>query len=193
MLLAAGLVLGDVTEDYDAVLEAGLVISQEPSASVEAQRDTKVALVVSAGPQPIAVPDVIGKSESEATEVLQAAGFEVTSEEASNSAERGTVIAQNPSSGEAQPGATVALTVSSGVEMVRVPSVYNMTADNAKAVLRREGLVPSDIWVHGSEVVGIDLSRLDYPWGYVYSQSPRAGELVPKGTTVRFYLAYEYQ
>jgi serine/threonine-protein kinase len=60
------------------------------------------------------VPSVVGLSEDDATERLEAAGFEVdTVVDARTEGERGTVLEQSPAAGTSQPqGTTVVITVS---------------------------------------------------------------------------------
>ncbi|MCZ7631052.1 MAG: PASTA domain-containing protein [Microthrixaceae bacterium] len=63
-------------------------------------RDSVVALVVSAGPEPIVVPDVTGQSGTSASATLEAAGFTVSGIEGSPS---GTVLATDPPAGSRDP------------------------------------------------------------------------------------------
>lgn len=182
-LVATGLTLGAVTESYDASAPAGIVASQTPAPSVEAPRGSPVTLVISKGPAPVAVPQVKGKTQAEATTLLEAAGFKVKVEETSDSAKKGTVIAQKPESGNAQPGSTVTITVSTGVEMVKVPNIYGMM--DPDPVLLKAGLKPKAVSIHGpieSDAAGI---------GEAYRQNPKAGTLVPRGTTVTYHSWWE--
>lgn len=50
---AAGLALGDVTDDYSPTVPEGDVISQTPAAAVRVPYDTEVELVLSLGPEPL--------------------------------------------------------------------------------------------------------------------------------------------
>jgi beta-lactam-binding protein with PASTA domain len=59
------------------------------------------------------IPDVVGRPLNEARAILQRAGRTTSVETTDNNAERGTVVGQNPQ-GQALPGETVLLTVSSG-------------------------------------------------------------------------------
>jgi hypothetical protein len=54
-ITAAGLVVGNVTTAFDPVVPAGSVISQLPAAGTEVAAGTPVALVVSLGPEPVAM------------------------------------------------------------------------------------------------------------------------------------------
>lgn len=190
-LEAAGLKVGEVTESYDASIPAGVVISHSPTAKEIAERDSAVALVVSKGPEPVAVPGLKGKTEADARKALTSAGFKVVVKTKADGAPKGTVIAQEPGGGKVAPGSTITLTVSSGVEMVRVPNVYNKWFENAESAIRAAGLKPVSMKIYGGEVGDVNLGALTSMWGYVYKQSPKAGALVPKGTKVRFYWAYE--
>ena len=74
-LEGAGFTLGGVTEAYDGTVAAGSVVSQSPVPNMTAKRGSAVDLVLSKGPEMIAVPDVVGMPEAEAAKALKAAGF----------------------------------------------------------------------------------------------------------------------
>ncbi|OLF15922.1 penicillin-binding protein [Actinophytocola xanthii] len=59
------------------------------------------------------VPDVIGDSQQDATSQLQQAGYKVVAEEINSSAAQGTVVSQSPR-GNALPGETITIRVSTG-------------------------------------------------------------------------------
>ena len=127
-LTVAGLVLGGVTEAYDASVTVGSVTAQTPASGADVARGSAVDLIISRGPESVAVPNVIGKAKAEAATVLEAAGFKVKSQNKDDRAKKGNVIGQSPISGKlAKPGATIAITVSTGVSMAR------LTADLARA------------------------------------------------------------
>jgi serine/threonine-protein kinase len=71
----AGLV-AEVTEQYSADVDRGLVISQEPGEGTLFRGDA-VALVVSLGPETVPVPSVEGMGAGEARAALEQAGFTV--------------------------------------------------------------------------------------------------------------------
>ncbi|HEU5471944.1 MAG TPA: penicillin-binding protein [Actinophytocola sp.] len=60
------------------------------------------------------VPNVVGKSQQEATQILQNSGYKVAARTRNDAAKRGTVVAQSPR-GNAIPGATVTIHVSNGI------------------------------------------------------------------------------
>lgn len=94
-----------VSEAYSNDVERGVVISSAVAPGTELPRDSTVAVVVSAGPEPIVVPDVSGRTGSQAASVLESAGLIVSGIEGSPT---GAVIATDPVAGESrEPGASV--------------------------------------------------------------------------------------
>lgn len=86
----------------------GAVVAQEPVAGVEVERGSSVRLDVSAGPAPVAVPDVVGLPEDEATTQIEDLGFRVrvVEETAPDPAQVGTVLRQVPPAGREAPAGT---------------------------------------------------------------------------------------
>lgn len=104
------LTLGTVTRSYSDAVPEGSVISQDPAAGASLRRDQPVDVVVSDGPEPVAVPEVTGMSLDEATAALEAAGLQVQVREVLGGlfGGRGRVLDQSPESGtETTPGSTV--------------------------------------------------------------------------------------
>jgi len=116
-LTGAGLALGAVTEAYDASATAGAVANQTPAPGVEVAKGSTVAVVLSKGPEPIAVPNVVGKTKADATALLEGAGLKVKSQNKDDKAKKGTVVTQSPAAAKlVQPGSMVSVTVSTGVD-----------------------------------------------------------------------------
>jgi eukaryotic-like serine/threonine-protein kinase len=84
-----------VTEQHSVEVETGLVISQDPAGGTAAARNSPVRLVVSSGPDVVAVPRVLGLSIDDARARLERAGFQVRV----RSLRIGNVIAQSPRAG----------------------------------------------------------------------------------------------
>lgn len=184
-LESAGLQLGQVTKVSDTSALAGTVVAQTPPSGGSASKGAAVTLVVSKGPDQLQVPSVVGKATSDAISALEAAGFILTVDEKADASAKGTVIAQEPSTGTAIRGATVNITVSTGPEMVKVPDIGGMI--DPDPVLKKAGLKSKGIAIHGpieSDAAGI---------GEAYRQHPSAGSLVPKGTTVTYHFWWETQ
>jgi len=113
----AGFVLGSRTEEFSDDVEQGDIISQDPGAGEEFEAGTAVSVVVSAGPEEIVVPNVIGQDWIAAAETLQAEGLRVYQEArtAPSNEPENTVLSTDPAPGtEVEPGTAVRLTVSSG-------------------------------------------------------------------------------
>ncbi|WP_458778891.1 Stk1 family PASTA domain-containing Ser/Thr kinase [Arthrobacter sp. D3-16] len=141
-LNAAEMALGSVTEQFDEAVAAGVVLSQDPAAGAPAPRGTPVNLVVSKGPEPIPVPDVVGQDEDDARDAIEAAGLEadVAREEVfDRNIPEGAVVSQSPASGTLTRGGTVTLTISKGPRMVEVPSYIGKQAAEAKRALEALG------------------------------------------------------
>lgn len=176
---ASGLTVGTVTESFSTTAPVGMVISQTPVGQMEAPRGSGVTLFVSEGVEPVVVPSVKGKKEAEAKSALQTAGFVAKVTKKTNKAKKGVVIAQSPSGGTAQPGSTVAITVSSGVEMVKVPDVvgqiYVIEGLDAPGAVREAFVGYANR--HGFDCVVTFRDAPSY-------QTPRAGTKVAKGTTI---------
>lgn len=97
-----------ISEEYSYDVAAGLVISQDPVAGATLHRGDGVAVRVSKGPEYVEVPNVYGKSVSEATAILESAGFVVEVERRANFFD--IVGNQSPGSGEmVRPGTTVTI------------------------------------------------------------------------------------
>jgi serine/threonine-protein kinase len=101
----------DATEQANSdTVAKGNVISQSPAGGTLFKGDS-VKLVVSKGPVLVKVPDVQGKQEAEATQILKAAGFNVTVERFMGGI-FGTVRSQEPGANSEQPkGSTIKLVI----------------------------------------------------------------------------------
>jgi beta-lactam-binding protein with PASTA domain/tRNA A-37 threonylcarbamoyl transferase component Bud32 len=109
-LTGAKLKVDATRQDFSDTVPNGSVISQSPATGTLFQGD-QVTLVVSKGPQTVAVPEVIGKQEEEATSILKGLGFQVKIERAFGGF-FGTVRLQSIDPGTKAPkGATITLTV----------------------------------------------------------------------------------
>jgi beta-lactam-binding protein with PASTA domain/tRNA A-37 threonylcarbamoyl transferase component Bud32 len=97
-------------QDWNDTVPKGSVISQSPATGTLFQGDL-VTLVVSKGPQFVAVPDLFGKQEGEATSILQGLGFTVQIQRYLGGP-FGKVTAQSVKAGTKAPtGSTITLTV----------------------------------------------------------------------------------
>jgi beta-lactam-binding protein with PASTA domain len=94
----------------------GSVVWQDPPPDMVLPRNSNVRLVLSGGPAPATVPDVIGFAVPEAEKVFDAAGVKVGRVDTVRTGpEPGVVIATRPAAGSGRPrGAAVDLVVSAG-------------------------------------------------------------------------------
>ncbi len=168
-----------VTTAYSDVTPAGTVLTSTPATGATVDHRTRVALVVSAGPAPVTVPDESGQSQVDAQHTLTSLGLKTAvSQQFSATVPSGTVISATPDAGTAHRGDTVSLVVSKGPQTVIVPNLDPLNGGQADAALRALGLVPREIalfGIHGGQVV---------------TQKQKPGSTVPVGSTVTFYTAY---
>jgi beta-lactam-binding protein with PASTA domain len=152
------------------------VIGQDPTAGASVDQGSTVKLKVSKGPQPIAVPNVVGDNVQVATSTLQGAGFAVATKHADSSQPKDTVFAQNPSAGTSEPpGTTITLQVSNGPKTSAVPDVTSQTQSDATDTLRASGFG-----------VKVETQPTNDPNsdGVVLTQTPQGGTPEPKGFVV---------
>jgi serine/threonine-protein kinase len=128
---------------YDSRAEAGTVIRQAPAGG-RLKEGGSVAVTLSRGPQPVAVPDVQGLTVADATALLHRIGLQATvSRQSSLTTPAGTVISSTPKQGTLLPGQAVALIVSSGQPVVPVPALSGPSGASfpaARAALNAVGL-----------------------------------------------------
>ncbi|MDH6576415.1 Stk1 family PASTA domain-containing Ser/Thr kinase [Kitasatospora sp. MAP5-34] len=159
----------------DATIKVGQVCTQEPAAGLLIAPDGTIKLHIAAAPTSSAVPDVRGKSSSDAATAITAAGFTVgnTTYQASDTVPQDSVISTDPS-GTAAPGTAINLVVSSGQGKTPVPNVIGQQQDAATQALSDAGFnaVPKTQTVTDQTKDGV-----------VIDQSPKSGSL-KKGANV---------
>ena len=161
--------------------EEGEVMSQDPAAGEKTDAHTTVTVVLSSGEEAktTEVPNVVGREESEAEEMLQDANLTVVHGEAqySDDVDEGKVISSSPEAGtEVEEGTEVTIIVSLGAEPATVPELRGKQASEAESALSDAGLNGSSSEEYSDDV----------PEGQVISQSIDPGEKVDKGTTVSY-------
>jgi serine/threonine-protein kinase len=167
----------EVTREYSADVARGRVVSASPPEGSTADRGATVRLTVSRGAEPVAVPDVTGKDAAEARGLLEGKGLQVDeTQQVSESADPGTVTAQDPAAGKAvRPGATVTLTVAQAPPQVAVPDVTGLTRDEARQALLDAGFKVRRV----AQAVATPDDD-----GTVVDQDPAPGEHRDRGTRV---------
>ncbi|MHB8669515.1 MAG: Stk1 family PASTA domain-containing Ser/Thr kinase [Acidimicrobiales bacterium] len=152
------------------------VLDQSPAAGAALHRGDTVTLTVSAGPQQVSIPDVVGKDVATATNQLGTLGLVTnTSNEPSDTVDKGKVTRTDPPAGtQVAKGSTVTVFVSSGPASVRVPTVVGETQAQATDTLTRAGFNVS---------VQYALVTSSAEVGRVIDQSPR-NTSAPRGSVV---------
>jgi beta-lactam-binding protein with PASTA domain/tRNA A-37 threonylcarbamoyl transferase component Bud32 len=164
-----------VEEEGSTKVPEGSVIRSDPGPGVAIERDTRVALIVSTGPEEKTVPDVIGLDQEDAASRLSEEGLTVVVREKASSEPVDTVVEQTPAAGQlVDEGSTVTIFVSNG-KLDEVPDVVGLGQADAEAEIRDAGFTPS---VKFREVVNPDKN------GNVLSQTPPAGKKHRRGGTV---------
>ena len=115
-LTNASLEVGTVTKRSSASASPGTVLSQSPATGTSVKAESKVDLVVAQAPKEVAVPDVLGESQTLALVALGQAGFKpkTTSEQTSEASKVGMVLHQSPAAGAKAPKGS-AVTIAIGV------------------------------------------------------------------------------
>jgi serine/threonine-protein kinase len=103
-------------ERANPAIPRGAVVWQDPPPDMVVPPNSTVQLVLSGGPAPVNVPDVVGLSVSFAEEILQAAGMKVGKvDRVPSGQEADVVLSVRPPPGNGRPrGSTVELLVSAG-------------------------------------------------------------------------------
>jgi serine/threonine-protein kinase len=159
---------------------AGQVIGQDPTGGTKAKKGSTVTLTVSAGPQQVAVPQVVGLTVSSARGRLSKAGLQASErEENSDTVAQGRVISVSPNEGQkVDKGSSVTLVVSSGKPQVQVPAVVGKSFDEAQSTLQAAGFT----------VTRVD-KESDKDPGTVLSQNPSSGGRIDAGSTIALTVA----
>ncbi|MDD6920694.1 MAG: Stk1 family PASTA domain-containing Ser/Thr kinase [Eubacteriales bacterium] len=152
------------------------IMSQDPKDGEMVAEGATINVVISKGSEKGVVPNLVGKTEEQAKEMIKQYDFELGRVSEQDSSEpKGTVISQDPSSGnEIKSGETINIVVSNGNGPKEIPNLNGLTESEA-----RKSLEKNDFKL-GS--VKEAYSSMEY--GKVISQSPRANSLGKKGTTV---------
>jgi beta-lactam-binding protein with PASTA domain len=192
----------DVTEAFSDQ-KAGIVVAQEPKAGANLKEGETVALTVSKGGRPVAVPDVVGTTSSEATATLQAAGLKVNVVGVPSSRPSGTVVAQSPAAGkEAPTGSTVRINVAQAPgttgQTTTQPAATTpppATTTEAPAPAPSPATVPDAVgdeladavaaFGRGGLKVAVDYVPSSEPQGRVIAQAQTAGTELERGDTVQ--------
>lgn len=159
----------------------GEIMDQSPQADEKVDVNTEIKVVVSTGKnlEKKKVPDVAGQDEAAAKNMMTNSGFVVEVEQREDdNVEIGKVITTAPAGGvEVVEGTKIILYVSKGSNKVEVPSLKGHTKEEVARILAEAQLTGS---VSGEEYSD------EVEEGKIISQSPEAGEKVPKNTQISY-------
>jgi len=176
-LRAVGLTAQVSDQIPDPEVPSGRVISQDPPAGRMVVEGREVDLIISLGPEMVEVPPLTGKTELEATILLDSAGLEAKIEHGySDEVEAGKVISQNPGEGyRLAKGETVTIIVSQGSKPFELRNFTGWTVDQVKE------------WL---DIYGLELGYVaerfssQRPAGEVLDQTPQPGTEVRAGDSI---------
>jgi serine/threonine-protein kinase len=177
-LASSGLALHVAGQQYDENIPAGAVLAWSVGGTPnpvgqQVPTGTPVDVVVSQGPAPRVIPDLVNHPFDEANAALTGQQLVVQQlpPQFNDAIAAGNVISLNPAPGTAVPrGSAVQVTVSQGPETVPLPDLKGQSVAQATAALQGLGMT-----VGGTSGPG------DQP---VLASSPPAGTPVKRGTAV---------
>ena len=154
------------------------MLDQDPDEGELVDEGGRVNVTVSSGPGQVQVPTLVGLTQDQAVDQLNAAGLElgtITPQESSEPDRE--VLASEPAEGSnVDRGTRVNLTVSSG--RIAVPDVTNQPVAAASSTLQQLGF---EVQVTQEPNAAAE--------GTVIRQSPAAGTVLPQGRTVTLVVA----
>jgi beta-lactam-binding protein with PASTA domain len=152
----------------------GFVYRQLQQTGEKVSKGNPVTILVSLGAPKTTVPDLVGKSATDAVSTLANANLKAKVVKVPNEQPVDTVIAQDPKAGiRVQQGTTVRVNVSKGPTPIGVPPVIGEPYDQAA----------SEVQGAGFGVARKDVDAAE-PAGTVVAQSPDAGTFAAKGSVV---------
>lgn len=151
-----------VNSEPNPEIPRGIVIRTNPATGSAVPTGSTVTVTVSSGKEITEVPDVRDMNIADAQAALEEAGLELDStvrEVASDDVPEGSIIDQSPAAGaQVSKGSRVTITVSTGVELERVPTLSGMRVEQAESTLSAMGFRPQVNMVDSSEPEGTVLS-----------------------------------
>jgi len=157
---------------FSADVPKNAVVDVDPAPGSTVDINSQVTIIISKGPEPKPMPNVVGKQKDEAFKLLRDAGFDPV---AAGEDQEGTVTKTDPPAGTTVTSGNKKVNVfmSSTVE---VPDVKFKSFDDAERILREAGLDPDRKGGRGGGGGG--------GFNFVFEQSPDPGTKVKKGSKV---------
>jgi beta-lactam-binding protein with PASTA domain len=182
-LTEAKFVIGKVAQQTSDLVATGKVISQDPASGSSVAEGSPVNLVISSGPQLVAVPNVEGLTQDAATTAITGVRLRVgtVAQQTSNTVAAGKVASQDPATGSSlAQGSPVNLVISSGPQMVTVPKVERLTQVAATTAIVGATLKIGTVTQQTSDTAAT---------GSVISQDPASGSSLAQGSPVNLVIS----
>jgi beta-lactam-binding protein with PASTA domain/tRNA A-37 threonylcarbamoyl transferase component Bud32 len=162
-----------VVQESTGKIDKGLVIDTDPPHGSSADKGSEITIRLSAGPKTVPLPNLRGKTVSEALQILSDLNLPPPhQEQIPSKLADGLVVRSEPGPGKVPPDQVVTLFVSNG--NVTVPDVTGLTCDAATSKLTDSKL----------KATCTDTPDDTVPKGQVISQNPNGGDVAPQGSTV---------
>ncbi len=160
-------------------VDKGRVYDQDPDGGIRRNKGITVDIYVSAGPEKVTVPGVVGEQATDAVARLTERGLKAAIHRVNSDKESGTVTGQDPKAGtRVVKGERVRINVSEGPKPVGVPPVVSSPYESAAATLQGSGFAVARRDVESNE-----------PKGIVVQMDPPANTLQPVGSTITLFVS----
>ena len=153
---------------YSETVAAGLVLETDPGPGEQVRRGGTVGVVLSAGPERVEVPEIVGLDRATAEAALVEASLVAgeVEERFDEQVREGIVLEQGVAPGDpVREGTPVPFVVSKGPEALEIPNVVGSSADAAEQTLVEAGFTVRMAEAHSDDVRA----------GLVISQEPSSG------------------
>jgi beta-lactam-binding protein with PASTA domain/tRNA A-37 threonylcarbamoyl transferase component Bud32 len=176
LLKEQGLKLGKITRTPSDTIQTGSVIHTDPKAGTSVGRNFVVNLIVSSGPKPVLVQNVLNLDATTAANQLGQQGFIIKKQfQASDTIQAGNVISTSPGPNMPAPqGSVVTLVISTGPTLITVKDVTGESQLTAQHELEALGF----------HTVVVKTQSTPDNVGKVISQDPLGGTQQARATTI---------
>lgn len=165
----------------DDNIPAGIVMMQEPLCGTSMKKGETVYITVSTGPQVQEVPDIVGKSKEEASELLAKYGFAMFDVEYRTSGEPyGTILEQMPEAGEMmeKDDKTIQVVLSRGP--LQLPNFIGMKQEDAIAQMTQMGMALEKVEpIFVGNEAQLDIGKVAQQKFIVYDENNTPVEYLP--------------
>lgn len=172
-------------EQYNGEVEQGVIFNQSPKPPKTVKDNATIKLYVSKGAQMVSLPNLIGKTKTEAMKVLSESGivFRIETEQTKETTP-GNVLRMDPTPGtQVKAGSSedsVVLVVSrEEIERYQIPSFVGQLVDDVKAKLNDYTQNPQNF-----RIGTVTEQENTAPKGTILSQTPTEGTEAIKGSAI---------